>query len=336
MTPFSDRTQCALPARGHRPSPAKRQLLWMLAALAPVSPALAADERFPVDPHQVVYESWSGAGLRGPLGIAVDGARGEVLVANTNGHRVEIYDLDGFPIGAFTHVVDGPTGTGLDGCPKWLAVDSAGRILVVDQLAPYVDVVDYAGRPVGRLTLPAPDDVISAGGGPGAVTVARDGRILVASRGDAGRIHEFDADYAFVRAWGDSGTAPGRLSRITGLGETPEGDVLVTCVGTELAVQTFDADGQFIRGHGRHDVGSGNFSFPSGIAVTADGRVWVSDEIRQIVQVFDAAGSYLGAVGGPGRGLGEFLYPSAVATDGHDLLAVAERGGNRFQILKLR
>jgi hypothetical protein len=41
-------------------------------------------------------------------------------------------------------------------------------------------------------------------------------------------------------------------------------------------------------------------------------------------------------VGGVGIGRGEFLYPSSIATDGQDFLAVCERGGNRFQILKLR
>lgn len=335
MAPIRDRTWSVLPARGPRLSPEGRHLLVALAVLVQAA-AVMADERFPAAPQQVVYDSWSGAGLRGPLGIVVDGARGEVLVANTSGHRVEIYNLDGFPIGSFTHLVDGPTGQGVEGSPRWLAVDSAGRILVVDQLAPYVDVVDYAGRSLMRLTLPAPDDVITAGAGPGAITVTRAGRILVASRGDSGRVYEFDPDYAVRRTWGTPGTAPGHLSRITGIGETPAGDVLVACAGTELAVQAFDAQGRFQRGHGRHEIGSGNFSFPSGLAVTADGRVWVSDEIRQTVQVFDAAGSYLGVVGGPGRGPGEFLYPSAVATDGRALLAVAERGGNRFQILELR
>jgi len=177
--------------------------------------------------------------------------------------------------------------------------------------------------------------VLDAGNGPGPIAVLRDGRILVASRGNRGRVYAFDRDYEFLGAWGDSGAAPGHLSGITGLCQAPNGELYVTCVRTELAVQVFDANGRFLRGHGKHDIGSGNFSFPSGVTVTADGRVWVSDEIRQVVQVFDAAGTYLGVVGGAGKGRGEFLYPSSIATDGSGRLAVAERGGNRFQIFKL-
>lgn len=334
MTSFCSRTKRALPASGPRLSPEGRHLVLALAVLVP-GVAIAAGS-YPVEPLHVIYETWSGAAMRSPLGIVFDRTRGEVLLANTSASRVEIYDLEGFPVGAFTHVVDGPTGDGINGFPKWMAVDSAGRILVVDQLAPYVDITDYTGRTEQRLTLPAPDDVITAGNGPGALAVTRDGRILVASRGDRGRVYEFDRSFELIRAWGDSGSAPGQLSRITGLCESPDGGVIVVSVGTDLAVQHFDPKGGFVRGHGKVDIGDGNFSFPSGVAATADGRVWVTDEIRMTLQVFDTVGAYLGVVGGAGRRPGEFLYPSAVATDGHEYLAVAERGGNRFQILQLR
>jgi DNA-binding beta-propeller fold protein YncE len=85
-----------------------------------------------------------------------------------------------------------------------------------------------------------------------------------------------------------------------------------------------------------HDIGPGNFSLPSGVAVSADGRIWVSDEIRQIVQVFEPSGKFIQSVGVGGRGPGEFHYPSALASDGKDLVAVAEREGNRFQLLRVR
>lgn len=320
------------PDRGPATLPYAAIALLACGALAVSSPA-AALERL-AEPLHVVFDTWNGAFMRGPLAIVLDPQRQEILLANTNANRVEVYDFEGFSIGSFVHVVE-RDGATQDGFPKWLAVDSTGRILLGDQLASYVDVLDYAGRSEHRLALPAPDDALDAGNGPGAIAVARDGRILVASRGERGRVYEFDRTYAFIRAWGDSGAAAGRLSAITGLCEAPNGDIWVTCARTDLAVQVFDAKGRFLRGLGKHDIGTGNFSFPSGITVTADGRVWVSDEIRQVIQVFDSAGTYLGVVGGAGKGRGEFLYPSSIATDGRQFLAVAERGGNRFQIFKL-
>ena len=107
---------------------------------------------------------------------------------------------------------------------------------------------------------------------------------------------------------------------------------MITSSTSKLVVRIYESTGEFVSGFGGHEVGPGNFSNPSGVVTTADGRIWVSDEIRQSVQVFDSTGNFLGAL----SGAGEFNYPSALATDGKDYLAVTERLGNRFQLLKIR
>ncbi len=122
---------------------------------------------------------------------------------------------------------------------------------------------------------------------------------------------------------------------MTSIAELAGGNIAVACARTELGVQVFTLSGDFIRGFGRHDIGPGNVSLPSGIAGTADGRIWVTDELRQIVQVFDAEGTFLGAFGGSGLAPGSFLYPSALATDGDSRIAVAERESGRVQILRI-
>jgi hypothetical protein len=91
-----------------------------------------------------------------------------------------------------------------------------------------------------------------------------------------------------------------------------------------------------VLGFGVHDIGMGNFSFPSAVASTQDGRIWVSDEIRQVIQVFDSTGQFLGMLGGQGQRPGEFLYPSALACDDGGRLAVTERVGRRLQLLRIR
>lgn len=313
----------------------------LLASLLPGAGALSpgrADASEPViDSALVLGLANGGLGFSGPMGIALDVEHGEVVVANTGQHRVEFFDLKTYPTGYFVHRVPDPVTRELrDGNPVFLAVDLEGNILVSDMIASYVDVVDYRGRTVAKLRLPAPDDTTLGTHGPGALAVAADGTIWVASRGGEGRVYRFTRDYEYVGTWGVPGKDAGQLQGITSLAVMPNGEVVVGCARTTLAIQVFDEKGGYLRGFGVHDIGPGNFSFPSGIAVTADGRMWVSDAIRHSVQVFDSSGKYLGTVGGTGVGPGEFVNPSALASDGRGMLALAENAGNRFQLMWVR
>jgi DNA-binding beta-propeller fold protein YncE len=304
-------------------------------ALFTVSSAVHAEEPG-IDPVFVVSAGKAGAPISAPRGVVIDTRRNEILLANTGMHRIELFDLKGTPLAFHVHRVKRLDGTLVDAQPSGVAVDRSGRLLVVDLLATYVDVLDFRGRSVGRLQLPSPDDDLARGNGPGVVMVGLDGTIYVGTRGDEGRVYSFSPDLKRLGVWGRSGSGAGRLSRITGMATAPDGNLIIACNGTDLAVQVFDAAGRFQFGFGRHEIGQGNFSFPSGVAVTGDGRIWVADEIRQMVQVFDGAGTYLGMVGGGGLMPGQFQYPSALASDGGSRLAIAERVGNRIQFLSAR
>jgi DNA-binding beta-propeller fold protein YncE len=214
-------------------------------------------------------------------------------------------------------------------------VDRDGRIYVSDTRVSWVDVLTVRGKSVARLELPAPDDDPFTSGA-GAIAIDRDGTIFVATRGDSGRVHVFDSNFRHVSTWGTPGTEPGQMSMITGIAVGPDGRVAVCCVSTKLAVQIYDRTGTYLAGFGVHDQGAANFSLPSGVTYTADGRLWVLDGIRQTVSVFSGTGALEGLVGGMGQGPGQFQYPCALASDGRELLVVAERVGNRVQVLRTR
>lgn len=288
-----------------------------------------------IDSAHVMARAHRGDNFQRPRAIAIDPVHGEVIVANTGLGRIEFFDFRTWPRGWFLHTVPGRTGIPEPGEPIALALDSRGRLLVSDLRSATVDVLDYRGRPLDRLRLPAPDDTGSGGFGPGAIAVAPDGRVLVASRG-AGRVHVFDADLRHLASWGETGTDSTRLANITALAVDSDGRVFVACTGTMLGVQVFNVSGGFLFGFGRHELGPGNFSLPSGIAFAAGGRVCVSDAIRQVVQVFGPDGTFEGVLGGFGVGPGEFREPSALAGDGRGVLALAEKSGSRFQVLWLR
>ena len=284
-----------------------------------------------IAPELVLYGYAADATFKVPRAVALDAARGEILVGNTGAHTIEVFSLSGRPLARYAHRVERRDGTWVDGDPMGLAVDSAGRILVVDAAAAYVDVLDGLGRAYARLEPPA----LPGDGGPGAVTVLRSGEILVGMSGETGRIHRFTREYALDGSWGEAGRTPGQLRNIRGLAEERDGSILVLCPDTELAVQRFSATGAYLGGFGRHEMGPGNFSFPSGITLGTDGSLYVTDELRHLVIVLDGTGRQIDAIQGGDKGLGLFQYPSALASDGQGRLAVVERGSARLQLLRL-
>lgn len=306
------------------------------AGLAFITPAIADGATEPtIDSTLVMYEANGARTFEQPLAVAIDAGHDEIVVANTGLGRIEFFARDGRPSGYFVHRITGAEGDERDGLPRWVATTADGHVLVSDSWAAYVDVCDYRGRSLSRLTLPAPDDKLTDGNGPGAIAVAADGRIFVASRGKAGRVHVFSPDGDHLATWGVAGLAPGQLASISALAIAPGGETVVTCVGTELAVQIFDGTGKYLRGFGVHDIGPGNFSLPNGVVVTPDSRIWVTDGIRHLVQVFDFTGKLLGVLGG-GEEPGALFYPSALASDGRGLFALVETGGKRLRLWWVR
>jgi len=284
----------------------------------------------------VAAAGYNGIDFEMPQSVSIDPRRGEFAVANSGHGRVEIFRPDGRSAAFIEHLVRQTNGSLVPGQPQAVCYDAAGQLFVTDSLDPCVDVFDFRGKVVRHFCLPA----ATVGGATsdttaGAMARLRDGSILVASRGEPARIHRFDSRGRWLGAWGQTGTRPGQLSKITALAEAPSGEIVVACDGTELVLQRFDSTGRFVAGFGRHELGPGNFSFPSGVAITDDGRIWVSDELRQTVQIFDANGRFIGMAGQGGLDPGSFLYPSGVATDGHSRLAVIERVGARLQVFSV-
>jgi DNA-binding beta-propeller fold protein YncE len=306
----------------------RRWPLALLAALLAPASLHAADLALP---ESVISGYEDGARFRTPRGVALDAVREELVVANTGDHRIEIFSMHGRPLGRFVHTVTLPDGSTAPGLPHAVAILPTGRIAVTDNLAATVDIVDRRGRSVATLSLPT-----AVQGSPQALAVTLDGCLLVAGPTGDDRVYRFDATLHQAGIWGTSGAEPGKLHAITALTVLPDGRIAVACAQTKLGVQIFSKDGAYQSGFGIHDIGHGNFSLPSGIAATADGRIWVSDEIRQVIQTFDPNGTYLGMIGGFGVAAGDLNYPCALAGDGRDRLAVAEREFGRVQILIAR
>lgn len=299
----------------------------LAAALAFALSAAYASAAPLLQPKLIVWGYTDDARFNQPRGIAFDPSDGAIYVANTGEHRIEVFTASGRPITRFVHRVTRPDGSTADGDPVALAFTSGGHLLVVDNMALYLDVLDRRGRPVTRIPIPA--------GHPVAVTVARDGSIYVGTTAEESRVHRFLPDYSPAGSWGDQGTAPGQLHAITALAELADGSIAVACARTEVGIQIFTPDGSYVRGFTTHELERGNVSLPSGVMGTPDGRIWVVDEIRQLIQVYDRDGDFITALGGKGLAPGYFMAPSSLAADGKGLIAVTDRASGRFQVLHI-
>jgi DNA-binding beta-propeller fold protein YncE len=273
------------------------------------------------------------AGFNQPLGIAIDTVHGEIYVANSGYGRIDVYTFAGGIKAQLPHSVKAADGSQVPGVPAALALDGRGRVFVVDAKDHGVDVLDFRGRTIGRLD-------ISPGSGPEpwptAVAVVPDGRVLVSTGGDSGRVYVFTPALEPAGSWGEPGAGPGHLSSITAMSATADGQLVITRSDDDPIVQVFTPEGRYVRGFGFLANGPGNFAFPTGVAVTRDGRIWVCDQIRQCLEVFDSTGTYLAALGSPGRRAGELNYPYSLATDGDGRLAITERMGARMQIWSVK
>jgi DNA-binding beta-propeller fold protein YncE len=294
----------------------------MLLVLLPAMPGRPAADPL-LSPRFVLGGQTRGVALSEPRGVAFDPADHAIYVSNTGAHRIEVFSRTGRPLGRFLHRVARPSGELVDGRPTALAFDTAGRLLVVDQLAAYVDVLDRRLRPVTRLTIPD--------GHPAAVAVGGDGTIWVGTTAEASRVYRFRRDYTPDGAWGEQGTAPGRLQDIAAIAVLGDTAIAVACERSDVTVQIFSPAGEYRRGFGTHEVGDGNFSLPAGLIVVDDG-LWVLDEIRRTIQVFDDQGNFATRIEGSGTALGAFQHPSALAADGRGLIAVTDRGIGRVQV----
>ncbi len=125
------------------------------------------------------------------------------------------------------------------------------------------------------------------------------------------RIEVFDASGAWKRALGKSGDGPGEFGIPLGIAATAEGAAVVDMLNCR--VQLFARDGRWLRDIGGPGATEGRFGRPRGIAIGPDGTVFVVDAATQRVHAFDARGRFIGGVGGAEDGGSPLVLPGGIA-----------------------
>src|SRR5690349_23499918 len=105
------------------------------------SPSAPAETSPPV-PILVIQGVPDSGPFHDPRGVAIDVSRGQIVLANTDDHSIEIFSFQGRRLARFQHRVLSADRSFRDGLPRGVAVDAQGSILVADACASYIDILD--------------------------------------------------------------------------------------------------------------------------------------------------------------------------------------------------
>jgi hypothetical protein len=193
------------------------------------------------------------------------------------------FDLDGNMVQSF--------GGGMFIWPHGLDVDTEGNVWVTDAVAPKKTPPGKRGHqvvkfsPEGKVLLTLGTPGIPGDGpdhfnSPSDVVIGANGDIFVADSHsfDSGnnRIVKFAKDGRFIKAWGQTGYAPGEFRMAHCLAIDPQGRLFVADRGNNR-IQIFDQDGNFLAQWTQ-------FGRPSGITFDDRGNIYVADSESDNVQ----------------------------------------------------
>jgi len=187
------------------------------------------------------------------------------------------------------HKLEGVFGEGVMDDPNGLAIDEENRFLYVantgtDQILVYDADTFKLLRKIGtggkKHTLTSPGDFSS----PTNIAVDSDGNLIVADTLND-RIEEFDAEGAFIRAFGKNGDGPGDFTRPKGVAVDCDNHIWVADAMANR-VQVFAEDGSLRLIFGGFGNLPGQFRGLTGLTIDKKNRAFTSEQFQGRVQMF--------------------------------------------------
>lgn len=268
-----------------------------------------------------------------PYDVAVDPVTGDIFVADTYNHRIQVFDSTYEPLPSRAFGGFGTT-TGRLNFPHAVAFDAVNRrVLVADT---------YNNRIQAFLPDGTPADVFDGTnviGGflwPFGVAVDPSGRVFVANTAHH-RIEVFSAEGAPLRTigLGTEGHANGQFNWPWSIEATADRVLVADQLNNRIQVFANDPSNTFLFSIGEHD--DPLLELPLGVSVGPTDRIYITDTNHHQVKVFSATGEPLYSVGTPGEvggDPGDFWGPVGITVGANGRIYVADTQNNRVQVLE--
>ena len=286
------------------------------------SPFAVIVKPFQVKPVLCIGEKGSGEGLlSNPLGVAVT-AKDEVVVADNQNHRVQVFDSNGTFLRSFGHKGEN---AGEFENPTGIAIDKDGNILVSEYYNHRVQILSWEGRHLGSFG--GKGSLDSQLLRPWCLSLDSTGNVIVADRGNK-LIKIFTPDGRFVMKIGGQGSFRFPVHCVQC------GEYFIVSDSGEHCIKVFNREGHFQYKFGKEGKEDGELNYPRFLSVTQSKQLLVCDCYNHRIQVFELDGKFVGKFGTNGSKLGEFNEPISVAVLSNDQIVVSDRHNNRIQIFE--
>ena len=277
---------------------------------------------FQVKPALSFGKKSSGEGLLyKPMGVAVT-AEGEVVVADNQNHRVQVFDSNGTFLRCFGHRGEN---AGEFKNPTGIATDKDRNILVSEYHNHRVQILSWEGKHLGSFG--GKGSLDSQLLCPWGLSLDSTGNVIVADSGNR-LIKIFTPDGKFVMKIGGPGSFNFPVHCVHCR------DYFIVSDGNENCIKVFNREGHFQYKFGKQGEGDGEFNYPRFLSVTQSKHLLVCDMGNHRIQVFELDGKFVGKFGTKGNNLGEFNEPFSVAVLSNDQIVVSEYNNNRIQIFE--
>jgi DNA-binding beta-propeller fold protein YncE len=226
-----------------------------------------------------IWETARGGGrFMSPVGIA-QGARNEILVADSELKSVFRLDMKGSLVGEFGHdILERPTGLARDAQNGrvYVADTHAHDIKVFNDDGGLINVIGQRGEGDGEFNFPTH-----------LVFVA--GKLYVTDTMNS-RIQIFDTDGNFVAKFGKLGLNVGNLVRPKGVAVDSESNIyVIESLYDNLLV--FNNQGRTLLALGGKGKGIGEFYLPSGVWIDSHDQVYIADMYNGRITVLQFLGT---------------------------------------------
>ena len=286
------------------------------------SPFAVTVKPFQVKPVLCIGKEGSGEGMfNNPMGVAVT-AKDEVVVADNQNHRVQVFDSNGTFLRSFGHKGEN---SGEFKNPTGIAIDKDRNILVSECYNHRVQILSWEGRHLGSFGgKGCLDSQLSY---PWGLSLDSTGNVIVADTGNK-LIKIFTPDGRFVMKIGGQGSFSFPVHCVQC------GEYFIVSDSNEHCIKVFNREGNFQYKFGKQGEGDGEFNYPRFLSVTQSKHLLVCDCFNHRIQVFELDGTFVGKFPTNGSKLGEFNEPFSVAALSNDQIVVSDYKNNRIQIFE--